>query len=372
MAAAAARRSHGKRPGRDSRHGLPSSPVRRARFINGAALVIDGGADCGMTEARGSWSEAERVREHRDRRRRPRAIAAGLGSIVGASNVEIRPGGPRALSHGRPRSASPAYRGLSLDRAASRRSRASWPGRTSAASRSCPAARETSLAAGAVPIHGGIVLALTRMNRIMSIDPVDPGRGSVQPGVTTQDLARAVAEHGPALPTRSRQSAGYPRSAGKRRHQRRWPATGSSTANTGGYVPGCTGPSSLTARSSARAAGCSRTSPGTTSSALLTGFGGHLGGTDRDDAGPAPGASGEHHRNWRTSPTWESASDARTWCYQRRRPARHPRVPRLDMHPRRRRVRTSGAWIRQLERCCCSATTAATPRCSGPYRRWPR
>jgi glycolate oxidase len=58
-----------------------------------------------------------------------------------------------------------------------------------------PRGAGTSLAAGAVPIHGGIVLALTRMNRIVSIDPVDL-IAVVEPGVTTQELAAAVREHG--------------------------------------------------------------------------------------------------------------------------------------------------------------------------------
>lgn len=57
-----------------------------------------------------------------------------------------------------------------------------------------PRGAGTSLAAGAVPIHGGIVLALTRMNAILSIDPVDL-TAVVQPGVSTQALALSAAEH---------------------------------------------------------------------------------------------------------------------------------------------------------------------------------
>ena len=58
-----------------------------------------------------------------------------------------------------------------------------------------PRGAGTSLAAGAVPIHGGIVLALTRMNSIRSLDPVDL-TAIVEPGVTTHALALAAAELG--------------------------------------------------------------------------------------------------------------------------------------------------------------------------------
>ncbi len=49
----------------------------------------------------------------------------------------------------------------------------------------------TSLAGGAVPVGGGIVLSLARMNRIREIDPAD-GVAVVEPGVVTADLQRAV------------------------------------------------------------------------------------------------------------------------------------------------------------------------------------
>jgi glycolate oxidase len=58
-----------------------------------------------------------------------------------------------------------------------------------------PRGAGTSLAAGVVPIRGGIVLALTRMNSILSIDPVDL-TATVEPGVSTQTLARLAAAHG--------------------------------------------------------------------------------------------------------------------------------------------------------------------------------
>ncbi|MEV6924798.1 FAD-linked oxidase C-terminal domain-containing protein [Dactylosporangium sp. NPDC051485] len=122
------------------------------------------------------------------------AIAADLGRIVGAANVEVRPaalvpyrtdatfgftGTPQAVV--RPGTVEEVARVLA------------W-----ANGRGVPVVPRgagTSLAAGAVPIRGGIVLALTRMNRIVSIDPVDL-TAVVQPGVTTQDLARAAAGHG--------------------------------------------------------------------------------------------------------------------------------------------------------------------------------
>ncbi len=49
----------------------------------------------------------------------------------------------------------------------------------------------TSLAGGAVPVGGGIVLSLARMNRIQEIDPAD-GVAVVDSGVVTAELQRAV------------------------------------------------------------------------------------------------------------------------------------------------------------------------------------
>ena len=50
----------------------------------------------------------------------------------------------------------------------------------------------TGLAAGAVPIGGGIVLSTTRMNQIYEIDPVNR-TAWVGPGVINLDLSRATA-----------------------------------------------------------------------------------------------------------------------------------------------------------------------------------
>ena len=122
------------------------------------------------------------------------ALRAQLGRIVGPDNVEVRPialipyhtdatfgffGVPLAVV--RPVSTAEVAEVLR------------WA--TANHVPVVPRGAGTSLAAGAVPIHGGIVLALTRMNSILSIDPVDL-TATVQPGVTTQTLAQAVAAHG--------------------------------------------------------------------------------------------------------------------------------------------------------------------------------
>jgi len=53
----------------------------------------------------------------------------------------------------------------------------------------------TGLSGGAVPIYGGIVLSLERMNRILEIDE-DNFVATIEPGVTLSDLYQAVGEHG--------------------------------------------------------------------------------------------------------------------------------------------------------------------------------
>ncbi len=122
------------------------------------------------------------------------AVRTALGRIVGPENLEVR---PSALVPYR----TDATFGFSGEPLAVVR-----PGNTAEVSQVLkwagdnrvpvvPRGAGTSLAAGAVPIHGGIVLALTRMNSIVSIDPVDL-TATVQPGVSTQALAQAVAAHG--------------------------------------------------------------------------------------------------------------------------------------------------------------------------------
>ncbi|MGQ9600922.1 MAG: FAD-binding oxidoreductase [Anaerolineae bacterium] len=58
-----------------------------------------------------------------------------------------------------------------------------------------PRGMASGLAAASVPIHGGIVLNLCRMNRILEIDELN-FTATVEAGVVTQDLADAVARKG--------------------------------------------------------------------------------------------------------------------------------------------------------------------------------
>ena len=53
----------------------------------------------------------------------------------------------------------------------------------------------TGLSGGAVPVAEGIVIGLTRMNRILEVDAPNR-RVRLQPGVTNLDVSRAVAPHG--------------------------------------------------------------------------------------------------------------------------------------------------------------------------------
>lgn len=53
----------------------------------------------------------------------------------------------------------------------------------------------TGLAGGATPLDGAVVIALTRMNALLSVDPVNR-TAWVQPGMLNLDLSRAVAAHG--------------------------------------------------------------------------------------------------------------------------------------------------------------------------------
>ena len=58
-----------------------------------------------------------------------------------------------------------------------------------------PRGSGTGLAGGAVPIMGGVVIVLTRMNRIVEIDPRDR-IAVIQPGVINLHLQDACAKHG--------------------------------------------------------------------------------------------------------------------------------------------------------------------------------
>jgi glycolate oxidase len=53
----------------------------------------------------------------------------------------------------------------------------------------------TSLSGGSVPVQGGVVIALNRMNKVLSVDP-DTRTAVVQPGVINLHVSAAAAEHG--------------------------------------------------------------------------------------------------------------------------------------------------------------------------------
>lgn len=53
----------------------------------------------------------------------------------------------------------------------------------------------TGLAGGSLPVHGGVVLSLARMNRILAIEPRNM-IAVVEPGVPNLELKNAVREHG--------------------------------------------------------------------------------------------------------------------------------------------------------------------------------
>jgi len=58
-----------------------------------------------------------------------------------------------------------------------------------------PRAAGSGIAGAAIPIHGGIVLSIEKMNRILEIDPVNRV-AVVEPGVVTNDLCKSVKEKG--------------------------------------------------------------------------------------------------------------------------------------------------------------------------------
>ena len=58
-----------------------------------------------------------------------------------------------------------------------------------------PRGAGTGLAGGAVPAEGGIILSLTRLNRILKID-LENGVAVVEPGVINVDVTKAVAKDG--------------------------------------------------------------------------------------------------------------------------------------------------------------------------------
>jgi glycolate oxidase len=57
------------------------------------------------------------------------------------------------------------------------------------------AGARTGLSGGALPVQGGIALSLRRMNRVVAIDTLNH-QAVVEPGVITEELSNAAAEHG--------------------------------------------------------------------------------------------------------------------------------------------------------------------------------
>src|SRR6185295_14947567 len=53
----------------------------------------------------------------------------------------------------------------------------------------------TGLSGGALPVTGGVVIALSRLNRVIDVD-IPNRRVTVEPGVTNLDITKAVAAHG--------------------------------------------------------------------------------------------------------------------------------------------------------------------------------
>jgi glycolate oxidase len=58
-----------------------------------------------------------------------------------------------------------------------------------------PRAAGSGIAGAAIPIKGGIVLSIEKMNRLLEIDPVNRV-AVVEPGIVTNDLCKAVVEKG--------------------------------------------------------------------------------------------------------------------------------------------------------------------------------
>src|SRR5690606_9139925 len=58
-----------------------------------------------------------------------------------------------------------------------------------------PRGSGTSLSGGSLPVEGGVVIALNRLNRILELDP-DRRIAVVEPGVINLQVTRAAAAHG--------------------------------------------------------------------------------------------------------------------------------------------------------------------------------
>ena len=126
------------------------------------------------------------------------SLAADLSAIVGEDHVRADAGGRVAFAT----DATPEHRALP--------DVVVFPGSTDEVARVLRLAHErrvpvvprgagTNLSAGVVPTHGGIVLVLTRMNRLVEVDTANLA-AVCQPGVRTAALADAAAAHGLLYP----------------------------------------------------------------------------------------------------------------------------------------------------------------------------
>ena len=143
------------------------------------------------------------------------------------------------------------------------RSRASCAGATSTTCRSSRAAAAPGFAGGAVPLDGGVVLSLERLQTVRHLDP-ELWRAAVEAGWSTADAAPPRARERPALPARPRRRRAVP-DRRQHRHQRRRPAHVQVRRHRrlGHRARGRARAGRARQRSAARSA---RTSPATTSS----------------------------------------------------------------------------------------------------------
>ena len=58
-----------------------------------------------------------------------------------------------------------------------------------------PRGAGTGLSGGAIPVHGGILMPMTRLNRVLEIDPAER-MAIVEPGVVNIDISKAAAPYG--------------------------------------------------------------------------------------------------------------------------------------------------------------------------------
>jgi glycolate oxidase len=125
-------------------------------------------------------------------------LAAELGEIVGEDHVRADAGGRVAYST----DATPEYQAMP--------DAVAFPASTEevaailrlANERRVPVVRRgagTNLSAGVIPIHGGIVLVLTRMSRLLELDPANLA-AVCQPGLRTSALSDAAAAEGLLYP----------------------------------------------------------------------------------------------------------------------------------------------------------------------------